>query len=117
MPIYVYHCSDCESSFEVFRSIDAMQQQEPCTCGALAHKTITVPMVRGDLSAYSCPITGKWIDGRKAHENNLKKHGCRVYETGETTRFMKEKAKRHEEATEALLDRILPKTLGDTING
>jgi len=28
-------------------------------------------------------VTGKWIEGRKAHEENLKRHGCRVLEPGE----------------------------------
>jgi hypothetical protein len=29
-------------------------------------------------------VTGTWIEGRRAHEENLKRHGCRVLEPGET---------------------------------
>lgn len=45
---------------------------------------ISAPAVLGDYPGYNCPITGDWIEGRRAHQENLKKHGCRVYEPGET---------------------------------
>jgi putative FmdB family regulatory protein len=118
VPIYTYACPDCHQQFDLYRTIDAMQQQEACSsCGGIAHKAITAPLIKGDLSGYSCPISGKWIEGRRAHVENLKKHGCRVYEAGETRDFIKSKAKRDEAAVDALLDRVLPKSLGDTING
>jgi hypothetical protein len=90
-----------------------MKQIEDCTCGYLAEKIIVPPLVMPDLPGYDCPITGKWIEGRRAHEENLKRQGCRVYEAGETREFIKNRDKRHEEATNALLDRILPRSLGD----
>ena len=59
-------------------------------------------MVRGDFAGYSCPITGKWIEGRRAHEENLARHGCRVLESGET-----EQAKRNAAAADdAFAERI-----------
>ena len=42
-----------------------------------------VPYVSSDYSAYSCPITGEVVEGRAAHRENLKKHGCRIVEKGE----------------------------------
>ncbi len=41
------------------------------------------PRVSGDFAAYDCPITGKSIEGRVAHEENLKRHDCRILESGE----------------------------------
>jgi len=117
MPIYVYRCPNCEQAFEVFRSIDAMQQHEDCErCGGSSYKVLTPPMISMDsYTSYSCPITGKQIEGRRAHIENLKQHGCRVYEAGETQEFVKRRAAEQEKATDAMLDRILPKSLGDTI--
>ena len=49
-------------------------------------------MVRGDYAGYNCPVTGKWIEGKRAHEENLKRHGCRVLEPGETDEFKRRRA-------------------------
>jgi putative FmdB family regulatory protein len=118
MPIYEYRCSTCESQFTVYRTIDAMRQAEQCQCGSEAHKVISAPMIAMDsYTSYSCPITGKQIEGKRQHVENLKKHGCRVYEAGETEQFKKRRAQEQERATDALLDRILPKSIGDTIHG
>lgn len=46
-------------------------------------RIISAPAVRGDYAGYDCPITGKWIEGRRAHEENLARHGCRLLEKGE----------------------------------
>lgn len=36
-----------------------------------------------DYKAYECPVTGKLIDGRTEHRENLKRTGCRLLEKGE----------------------------------
>jgi hypothetical protein len=41
------------------------------------------PRVVGDYEPYECPVSGKIIEGRKAHEENLKRTGCRLLEPGE----------------------------------
>lgn len=61
------------------------------------------PRISGDYEAYSCPITGKPIEGRAAHRENLKRHGCRVLEKGES----REAKRRREESFNAGVDRIL----------
>jgi putative FmdB family regulatory protein len=117
MPIYAYRCPTCEVDFEVYRSIAQMRQRElhePCS--KLAYKVITAaPMMGTDYAGYDCPISGKRIEGRRAHIENLKRHNCRLYEAGETQEFIKRKAARDDEATNRLLDRILPQSIGDTI--
>jgi hypothetical protein len=50
-------------------------------------REIAAPAVRGDYAGYSCPRTGRWIEGRRAHEENLKRLGCRVFEAGERQEF------------------------------
>jgi hypothetical protein len=44
-----------------------------------------------------------WIEGRRAHEENLAKHGCRVLEPGETSRAI-EARKQREAAFEASVE-------------
>lgn len=39
--------------------------------------------VSSDYEAYDCPVTGKMIEGRAAHRENLKRTGCRILEKGE----------------------------------
>tara|TARA_R110000737_G_C14306198_1_gene436976 strand:+ start:39 stop:383 length:345 start_codon:yes stop_codon:yes gene_type:complete len=41
------------------------------------------PQIVSDYETYECPVSGKFIEGRKAHEENLKSTGCRLLEPGE----------------------------------
>jgi hypothetical protein len=63
------------------------------------------PILLGDYSTYDCPVTGRPVDGRAAHSENLKRQNCRLLEKGET----RESPKRIEESFNAGLDRILGK--------
>jgi putative FmdB family regulatory protein len=84
MPMYSYHCEGCGTSQDIFKAIRDLDLPEPCErCETAMTRRICAPAVRGDYPPYSCPITGVIIEGRRAHEENLKKHGCRVYEPGE----------------------------------
>lgn len=51
----------------------------------VAHRLITAPSLifSGIDYSYDCPITEKHITSKRQHEENLKRHNCRVYETGE----------------------------------
>lgn len=61
------------------------------------------PILLGDYSAYDCPVTGKIVEGRSAHSENLKRQGCRLLEKGES----REQGRRVEESFNAGLDRVL----------
>lgn len=37
---------------------------------------IRTPATFGDIPGYESPITGEWIEGRKARAYDLQKHGC-----------------------------------------
>ena len=85
MPIYTRQCPSCAHKHTVFAAI--AQRNAPVACLRCQEETVRIldaPAVHGDYEGYTCPITNTWIEGRKAHEANLAKHGCRVYEPGET---------------------------------
>jgi len=85
MPLYTYKCPKCHCKQPVFKKIAELEEAELCDRdGAEMQRVIEAPAVRGDYPGYECPISGAWIEGRRAHEENLKKHGCRVLEPGET---------------------------------
>lgn len=108
MPIYTYKCPSCERQFDHFCKIAEMRKQEPCECGVMADKILVPAFAQPDLSGYSCPITGKWIDGRRAHVENLKQRGCRVLEAGETRDFVKAREERQrdfDKRTDAIVEK------------
>jgi len=106
MPIYSYQCG-CGKQKEVVKRVAELDREERCCCGGLMKRVIVwAPNVRGDYPGYACPITGRWIEGRKAHQENLERHGCRVLEKGET----EDQKRRLAEA-----DRKLEAALGDTV--
>ena len=104
MPLYGYKCT-CGESFERYLPLARYDEQQLCTCGAVAEKQMFAAKVIPDYEGYTCPVTGKWVEGRKAHRENLKAHGCRVLETGE-----KEEAARHREREAAALEASVAET-------
>lgn len=62
-----------------------------------------------DYEGYNCPVTGKWIEGRVAHRENLKRQGCRLFETGELQEFIRNKPKDVERNAEIFADQICEK--------
>lgn len=60
-----------------------------------------------DYESYNCPITGKLIEGRKAHRENLEKHGCRIFEPGEHTDFVKNRERSIRENAERTADFLM----------
>ena len=70
-------------------------------------------LIMTDLPGYQSPVTGKWIEGRKARREDLARTGSRPYEGIEQER--KEAAKWHAER-EAKLDRRLEASTHETLN-
>lgn len=91
MPIYVYKCQ-CGAGQEVVKPIAELDRQELCAeCHTPMARIICAPAVRGDYEGYHCPVSGNWIEGRRAHEENLKRTGCRVYDPGEKDQMLRRK--------------------------
>lgn len=57
-----------------------------------------------DYEAYECPVTGNMIEGRSAHRENLKQHGCRVFEPGEREQFIRDRPREIERDAERAAD-------------
>lgn len=111
MPTYRYKCLGCARFTDVFKRLSDMDRLERCSnCQFEMVRQIVAPAVRGDYQGYNCPITNKWIEGRRAHEENLKRHGCRVLETGE-----KEDLIRSKQVEEAALERSIEGTVEEFI--
>lgn len=98
MPVYDYKCPVCARRQEIVKKIADLDRPEHCPkCLFAMNRQVAAPMIRPDYAPYQCPISGEWISGRAAHEENLKKHGCRVLEEGEAD-VAKAAAAKQEEA-------------------
>ncbi len=104
MPMYDYRCG-CGKRFTKMVKLTDFQSPQFHECGSNepAQKLISAPAVRGDYPGYDCPVTGKWIEGRKAHQENLKRTGCRLYEPGETSAYQQQ-VRKDDEALEASIE-------------
>lgn len=107
MPLYDFKCAACAGIFELALPLAEYDAPQTCSCGGSAVRQLSHPRVRGDYAGYVCPVTGKWIEGRKAHKENLARTGCRVLETGE-----RQEAERHRRAEDRALDRAVEQTAG-----
>jgi hypothetical protein len=76
---------------------------------APARSDLPMPMISGDYKAYECPITGRPVEGRREHRENLAKHGVRVFEKGEFEDVKKNGPKRVQEKIDAAIDRAAEK--------
>lgn len=97
MPVYNYRCNECREETERFLKLENYDMVQYCyTCSTKMDKVIKPTMIGKDYEGYSCPRTGEWIEGRKQHEENLKKHGARLLEPGEREEYVR--SKQQEEA-------------------
>lgn len=72
-----------------------------------ARSDFPTPMIAGDYKPYECPITGRLIDGRREHRENLKQHGCRILEKGEFEDVKKNGNKRRQEEIDRAIDKAV----------
>lgn len=66
------------------------------------------PLVMNDLPGYQSPVTGEWVEGRRARREDLKRSGCRPYEGREQEQ---KEADRYNAEQAAKEDRRLTETL------
>lgn len=84
MPVYNYECAECSIMTERYLKLESYQTSQHCDkCGNVMTKILTPTRFNIDYSEYECPVTGRIIRGRKQHEENLKRTGCRLLEDGE----------------------------------
>ena len=97
MPVYSYHCK-CGAEFDkvlpLAQYLTPQYHVGPCAYADVpASKVVTAPTVLNDFAGYDCPVTGRRIEGRKAHRENLARTDCRIFEPGERESFVRTKAK------------------------
>jgi hypothetical protein len=63
--------------------------------------------IQPDLPGYESPVTGKWIEGRKARREDLRRHNCRPYEGREQEVKVAARARaEHEKKLDSLAERL-----------
>lgn len=88
MPMYDYKCSVCGRKREVMLKLSDLSSPVYCQRDGFAmSRMLSAPYVQNDYPAYTCPVTGERIEGRRAHEENLKRTGCRILEPGESDAY------------------------------
>lgn len=109
MPTYVYRCPTCGSKRDIVKPLANLNRFEFCH---VCHdhepmiRMLSAPAIAKDYEGYSCPVTGKWIEGKIAHEDNLARTGCRILEPGEA-----QENERRREADNAKLDAAVDHTV------
>ena len=68
------------------------------------------PLIFGDLPGYQSPVTGLWVEGRRARREDLKRTGSRPWEG---LAQEKQEAARRERYAEEKLDASLTKTASE----
>lgn len=103
MPLYRYGCQECGREEDAFRRV-AERHDAPVCHGRAMSIVICPTAVQADLPGYQSPTTGRWIEGRAARRDDLRRSGARPYEG-----FAAEKreADKHRAEAEARADRKL----------
>lgn len=106
MPLYDFNCSAECPPFERMVKLVDFEEPQKCACGAIATRAISRPRISVENVGYDCPVTGRWIGSKHEHEENLKQHGCRVLERGES-----EQAAKVREKQDAQFDAAIEETV------
>jgi putative FmdB family regulatory protein len=112
MPIYEYHCQQCNERFDGFKKLVDSDQPQAHTCGTVSQKVISKPMIAIDYPAYESPATGRWVEGKKAHLEELKRTGCRILEPGES-KDMEGRLKANEAKLDNFIDTSVEKVFAE----
>ena len=110
MPLYDYQCVEGHRH-ELFHPLAELDTTHICpTCRGVLHRCLSAPRVFGDYPGYNCPNTGRWVEGKRAHLENLKRQGCRILEPGES-----DAARNRIKAEEAAFDKSLDNTVEELV--
>lgn len=96
MPVYAYGCSVCGREEDAFRTVDA-RHDGPACCRKAMKLEIRPAYAQPDLPGYVSPVTGEWVDGRKARREDLKRTGSRPWEGMEAEKAEARRQRAYEE--------------------
>lgn len=82
MPIYTCMCLTCGFPETIVRKVNDRDKDIPqCKiCAGEMRRIVEAPAVQADIGGYQSPIDGRWIEGRTARHEDLKRSGCRPWE-------------------------------------
>ncbi len=112
MPIYEYMCPEGHV-VNALRSVIDRERVPECYCGHMTRKVIlSPPRVFSDYEGYESPASGKWISGRRARLEDLKRTGCRPYEEGERQEFERRQVAADKELDTAV-DEVVDRSMAE----
>lgn len=114
MPMYTTQCAECKRKQTIFRHVATRDAELPVCHGKEMRRIVEAPAVQADLLGYQSPIDGRWIEGRRARTEDLKRNNCRPWEGMETER--KEAIKRAE-AADAEFGKKIESGIAEVYNG
>ncbi len=112
MPLYDYMCPDCEKRFTAYKKLAEYREPALHACGAVGTRLVLPTMVAVDYPAYVSPATGKVVEGKKAHMEDLKRSGCRLLEPGER-QDMGRRQKEAEAKEDKMIDTMVETTFAE----
>ncbi|VVE00528.1 hypothetical protein PIN31115_02080 [Pandoraea iniqua] len=113
MPMYTCKCDGCGKTQVIFRHIASRDHELP-ECHGRMHRIVEAAAIQTDLPGYQSPIDGRWVEGRVARSEDLKRNNCRPWEGMESER--KEAVKRAE-AADAEFGKKIESGIADVYNG
>ncbi len=96
MPVYAYGCEVCDGQEDAFRLVDD-RHNGPICCRRQMKLEIRPSYVQADVPGYVSPATGKWIDGKKARRDDLKRSGSRPWEGKEAEKAEADRQRKYAE--------------------
>lgn len=81
MPLYEYQCPICNRMHSAFRRVSECDAPGTDCCGAPARKIVSRPARPVIFEAYVSPTTGRVITSWEQRRDDLKRSGCRPYDT------------------------------------
>jgi predicted nucleic acid-binding Zn ribbon protein len=79
MPFYTCHCKQCGEYEQIYRPMDR-RDDTPMHCGQAMQRCVEAPAVQVDIGGYTSPIDGRWIEGKAARKEDMKRNNCRPWE-------------------------------------
>ena len=110
MPLYSWACEKCGRTEDGFRSV-AERHDSPTCHGRRMGIVISLASVVVDLPGYQSPTTGRWIEGRAARRDDLKRSNARPWEGFEQENKEAQKRLAEREAkSDAKLEKVIRET-------
>jgi putative FmdB family regulatory protein len=109
MPIYAYECRECGATRDEFRQVS--ERHDAPVCHGPMTIVICPAAVQADLPGYQSPTTGRWIEGRAARRDDLKRSNARPWEgfAAEKAESQRRLAER-EAKSDAKLEKVIRET-------